>query len=218
MPSAMHSPSLEVQDLLVVELIIIITARTAREPLPGGKRAGRSLAEASDDDDFLTRKRDPEVSRLDEIRAIAGAVLEQRPDWDFGGVQKSLWDLRGRGDFEQLRAAALRATRNPQARTPASIAWESSWREDGPDTDQRPVPFVPLPECVDCGHPVRRGQAPARCPGCGLPWTPLQHDPIQPERLSSEDISAFAERARRRAGDIRTMLRSTRSQREEAMP
>lgn len=156
------------------------------------------------------------MSRLEEIRAIAAAVHEQRPDWDFGGIQKALWDLRDRGDFEQLRAAGLRATRNPQARTPAAIGWESSWREDGPDEDQRPVPFVPLPECVDCGHPARRGETPAKCPGCGLPWVPLQHDPIQPERLSAEEIEAFAERARRRAGDIRTTLRSTRPKPEEA--
>lgn len=218
MPSAMHSPSLEVQDLLVVELIIIITARTAREPLPGGNRAGRSLAEASDDDDFPPRKRDPEVSRLDEIRAIATAVQDQRPDWDFGGIQKTLWDLRDRGDYDELRAAALKATRNPQARTPAAIAWESSWRTTGPDEDQRPVPFVPLPECVDCGHPVSRGADPKKCPGCGLPWSPLHLGPVEVERPSAEEVEAFAERARCRAGDIRTMLRNARTQSEEATP
>jgi hypothetical protein len=157
------------------------------------------------------------VSRLEEIRAIATAVQDQRPDWDFGGIQKVLWDCRDRGDLEQLRAAALKATRNPQARTPVAIGWESSWREHAPDEDQRPIPFVPLPECSDCGHPVRRGEAPKKCPGCGLPWTPLQHDPVQPERLTADEVETFAQLARRHAGDIRRMLRSTR-QTEETAP
>ena len=144
------------------------------------------------------------MSRLEEIRSIAAAVKDERPDWDLSGIQKTLWDLRDRGDLEQLRAAAMRAVRNPQARTPAAITWESSWRtEDGEDG---PVPFTPLPECVGCGQPARRDAQPRFCPACGLPWVPLEHDPYVPEPLTEAEIAAFAERARTWPQRIRRAL------------
>lgn len=146
------------------------------------------------------------MSRLEEIRSIAEAVHELRPDWDLGGIQKALWNLRDRGDLEQLRAAAMRAVRNPQSRTPAAVGFEQHWRTDG--DEDGPVPFQPLPECVGCGQPARR-EAAAKlrfCPHCGLPWVALELDPYEPEPLTSKDVAAFAERARRWAIDIRRAL------------
>jgi hypothetical protein len=32
----------------------------------------------------------------------------------------------------------------------------------------------PLPECIHCGQPARRGTHLEHCPNCGAPWEPVQ--------------------------------------------
>lgn len=67
-------------------------------------------------------------------------------------------------------------------------------------TEPAPVgqlPYVPLPECADCGHPVDRDQADTLdfCPRCGEPWVAYQAPTWTPDRGPQDPRQAAAEAA-----------------------
>lgn len=112
------------------------------------------------------------TTTTNELRDIAGAVCEQRPDWDLGGVLNVLLDYVDR-DGPAIREAAIRAAKHATSRTPLAIGFAQYW------TPPRTTPGVyradPLPECTSCGQPAARDVSArlAICPSCHEPWVPM---------------------------------------------
>lgn len=114
---------------------------------------------------------------IDELRAIADAVCELRPDWSAGGVLNVLTAVRDRGRVDEISRAAQRAANDPTSRTPSAIEFPAHWIKSKPaavagaSNNGNP----PLPECSECGVPALR-ETSARlrtCPSCFAPWVPI---------------------------------------------
>jgi len=80
-----------------------------------------------------------------QAHALAALVVARRPDWQAPGVIKALSDVRERGDLDQVIDAALRAARDPAAKTPAAIGFDQYWPVT-PDRSGEP------PRCPESGH------------------------------------------------------------------
>lgn len=87
----------------------------------------------------------------DQAKHLAAFLNSIRGDWDKPGILDALAKARDRADVHDLAIAAIRASLNAKARTPAVIGMDGAhWREPEPQeqpTVSRLNPGTPQHDC-----------------------------------------------------------------------